>query len=155
VAVTREQMRSVWTELGAALRNIVRRAALGITDPFKAMTMLAKLIRDPKTFGRAFWRAETIVRTEVGRTFSIASQSELERGAKAGVKVRKWWLTAQDERVRETHRQAGDDYGQGAAIPWDQAFMVGGEPLMYPVDPNGSAEETINCRCTSVPVVLD
>ena len=155
VTVTREQIRSVWTELGAALRNIVRRAALGITDPFKAMTMLAKLIRDPKTFGRAFWRAETIVRTEVSRTFSLASQSELERGAKARVKLRKWWLTAGDERVRDSHRQAGEDYGQGEAIAWDALFKVGEDRLLHPLDPNGSAEETINCRCVSVPVVLD
>lgn len=155
VTVTREQVRSVWTELGAALRNIVRRAALGITDPFKAMTMLAKLIRDPKTFGRAFWRAEAIVRTEVSRTFSLASQSELQRGAKAGVKLKKWWLTAGDERVRGTHRQAGQDYGQAEAIAWDAFFQVGDDKLLHPLDPNGSAEETINCRCVSVPVVLD
>ncbi len=155
VTVTREQVHSVWAELGATLRNVVRRAALGITDPFKAMTSLALAIRNPKTFGRAFWRAETIVRTEVNRTFGLASQSELQRGAKAGVKLRKWWLTAGDERVRETHRQAGLDYPQGAAIPWDAFFDVGDDNLLHPLDPNGSPEETINCRCVSVPVVLD
>jgi len=25
--------------------------------------------------------------------------------------------------------------------------------LMYPLDPNGSAENVINCRCTIVPVI--
>lgn len=155
VTVTREQIHSVWTELGASLRTIVRRAALGITDPFKAMTALARIIRDPKTFGRAFWRAETIVRTEVNRTFGIASQSELERATAAGVKVRKWWLTAGDERVRETHRQAGANYPEAEAIPWDGFFKVGDDKLLHPLDPNGSAEETINCRCVAVPKVMD
>ena len=155
VWVTTDQIRDVWGELGSRLKLIIRRAALGVTDPFEAMKALARVIRDPKTFGRAFWRAEAIVRTEVGRAFAIASQDELARAAAAGVKVRKYWLTAADERVRESHRQAGLDYPQSKAIPWDGLFTVGADELRYPKDPNGSAEETINCRCVSVPVVLD
>jgi uncharacterized protein with gpF-like domain len=155
VFVTTDQVRDVWGELGSRLKIIIRRAALGVTDPFAAMKALARVIRDPKTFGRAFWRAETIVRTEVGRAFSIASQDELERAVKAGVDVRKYWLTAADERVRETHREAGRDYTQADAIPWNGLFRVGADELRYPKDPNGSAGETINCRCVSVPVVVD
>jgi len=30
---------------------------------------------------------------------------------------------------------------------------VGGEELMYPRDPNGSPENTINCHCLLVPEV--
>jgi hypothetical protein len=145
VEVTQDQVRDVWGELGSRLKGIIRRAAIGVTDPFSAMRALAKIIRDPKTFGRAFWRAETIVRTEVIRTYSIASQHELERATQAGVKVRKYWLSARDERVRAAHREAGERYGKDAAIPWDAAFEVGGEKLRYPLDPNGSAENTINC----------
>lgn len=155
VFVTTDQVRDVWNELGSRLKTIIRRAALGVTDPFTAMKALARVIRDPKTFGRAFWRAETIVRTEVGRAFAIASQDELGRAAKAGVNVKKYWLTAHDERVRETHRQAGLDYTEMNAIAWDGLFRVGTDKLRYPKDPNGSASETVNCRCTSVPVVVD
>jgi hypothetical protein len=158
VTVTTDQVRDVWGELGSNLKRLVRRAALGVTDPFKAMQQLARLIRDPKTFGRAFWRAESIIRTEVGRAFSIASQDSLEqaaaRGGKSGITIRKYWLTAHDERVRETHRQAGIDYAIGKAIAADAFFVVGGERLKEPLDPNGSAGETINCRCVSVPVVI-
>jgi hypothetical protein len=155
VWVTQDQVREVWGELGSRLKLIIRRTALGVTDPFEAMRALARIIRDPKTFGRAFWRAETIVRTEVGRAFAIASQDELERAHKAGVNVRKYWLTAHDERVRESHRQAGLDYPESKAIAWDGLFEVGDDELRYPKDPNGSPGETINCRCVSVPVVLD
>jgi hypothetical protein len=154
VFVTTDQVRDVWGELGSRLKLIIRRAALGVTDPFEAMKSLARVIRDPKTFGRAFWRAETIVRTEVGRAFQIASQDELERATMAGVEVRKYWLTAHDERVRDTHRQAGLDYVEANAIVWDGLFKVGADELRYPKDPNGSAGETINCRCVSVPVVI-
>lgn len=156
VTVTREQVRSVWTELGAALRGIVRRAALGITDPFKAMTMLARLIRDPKTFGRAFWRAEAIVRTEVGRTFEIASQSERERAEKAGVKVGKYWLhSGRKIHPRPEHIRAGEVYGPKSPIPSKGFFVVGGEKMLHPLDPNASAENTVNCGCSAVPVVME
>ncbi len=156
VTVTREQVRSVWTELGAGLRNIVRRAALGITDPFKAMTMLAKLIRDPKTFGRAFWRAEAIVRTEVSRTFELASNNERERAAKAGVRVGKYWLhSGRKIHPRPTHIAAGETYSSKNAIPQKDYFIVDGEKMLHPLDPNASAENTINCGCTAVPVVME
>jgi hypothetical protein len=155
IEVTRDQVRDVWRELGSGLKSTIRRAALGVQDPLSAMRALARTIRDPKTFGRALWRAEAIVRTEVGRAYQIAGQGELERAAEAGVKVRKYWLTAEDERVREEHQAAGDEYGLGDAIPWDEPFVVGGESLMFPKDPNGSAGNTINCRCASVPVVED
>ena len=155
IDVTTDQVRDVWGELGSKLKMTVRRATLGVSDPYEAMKTLSRSIRDPKTFGRAFWRAEAIVRTEVGRAFSVASQSELERGARAGVKGRKYWLTARDERVRDAHVRAGRDYDEASAIAHDEAFIVDGEPLMFPGDPNGSPGNTINCRCVSVPVVLD
>ena len=33
----------------------------------------------------------------------------------------------------------------------DQPFNVAGEDLMYPRDPNGSPENTINCHCLMRP----
>jgi hypothetical protein len=60
--------------------------------------------------------------------------------------------------VRETHRDAGLEYGPGGStgpIDVDEAYIVGGHSLMFPRDPRGPAEETINCRCVSVPYVED
>lgn len=57
----------------------------------------------------------------------------------------KTWVTAGDERVRDTHADT-----DGQTVPLDQPFDVGGEQLMYPGDPNGSDAEVINCRCTVV-----
>jgi hypothetical protein len=38
--------------------------------------------------------------------------------------------------------------------PIDKPFDVGGEQLMYPGDPDGgSPGNTINCRCTVLPVM--
>ena len=153
IKVTTTQLTDVWNELGAKLKGVIRRTTLGVDDPFKAMQVLSKSISDPKTFGRTETRAEVIVRTEVNRTFSLSTQTRLGQAADAGVTVKKYWLTAGDRRVRPSHVQAGKDYGPANAIPHDKPFIVGGEKLMFPLDPRGSAEETIACRCVSVPQV--
>lgn len=57
------------------------------------------------------------------------------------------WVTVGDENVRPTHVavdfEPKDDFG------WD----VGGEFLKFPGDPNGSAGNIINCRCSVQPVI--
>lgn len=59
----------------------------------------------------------------------------------------KIWLTADDEKVRDTHVQAGDEYGPGAGIPLDEPFQVGDSEMQFPGDQDGAAEEVCNCRC--------
>jgi hypothetical protein len=157
--VTNDQLRSVWSELGTSLKGTVRRAALGIADPFEAMKQVAKTIVNPKVYGSAMARAETIIRTEVNRTFSIATQKRMDQSderLRGGLK--KYWLDADDDRVRDAHREAGKAYGLGGdpgPIPVGKPFIVDGEKLMFPRDPKGSAGNTINCRCVSVPYVGD
>lgn len=159
IEVTNDQLRSVWSELGSRLKATVRRATLGVTDPFTAMTTLARTIKDPKTFGTAMNRAEVIIRTEVNRTFSLSTQSRMEQAnQRLGGELKKYWLTAQDARVRESHVRAGELYapgGETGPIDTDKPFMVGDVALMQPLDPTGPAEETINCRCVSVPWLED
>ena len=57
--------------------------------------------------------------------------------------MEKRWITARDEKVRDTHRQAE---AQGA-IPFESSFSVGGTQMKRPGDPAGGASEVINCRC--------
>jgi hypothetical protein len=153
--VTTDQVRAVWSELGTSLKAQVRRASLGITDQFSSIQVLARAIRDPKTFGRAETRAEVIMRTETGRVFSASSQQSMEQAERSGVTMRKFWLPANDGRTRPTHAAAGVRYNEQHPIKVSKPFIVGGARLMYPHDPAGPAAETINCRCVSVPIVLD
>lgn len=159
VDVTTDQTRRIWSELGASLKGHIRRVTLGVEDPFEAMVRVAKLIRDPKTFGTPMNRAEAIVRTEVNRAFSVASQDRMEQSnERMGGGLKKWWLTAEDARVRPDHADAGARYrpkGSPGPIAVSKPFIVGGEKLMFPRDPAGSAAQTIQCRCVSVPYVED
>ncbi|HQG06748.1 MAG TPA: phage portal protein [Anaerohalosphaeraceae bacterium] len=86
-------------------------------------------------------RAMTIARTQTSSAVSAGRYAGLQTSGAD----RKAWLTAGDERVRDAHRQAEQRYADG--IPSEQPFLIGGEPLMYPGDPNGSAAQIVNCRC--------
>ncbi|MDB4277801.1 phage head morphogenesis protein [Gammaproteobacteria bacterium] len=84
-------------------------------------------------------RSQTIARTEShsssqGISLSVAGESEIPM-----VKV---WLASGGERTREAHNDAN-----GQTVSLASPFIVDGEELDFPGDPNGSAENIINCRC--------
>ena len=84
-------------------------------------------------------RRQTIARTEV---ISANNKASLEAAKQAGMTT-KAWLAALDERTREWHAAA-----DGQTVNMDDQFTVGGELMDAPGDPNASAENLINCRCT-------
>ena len=85
------------------------------------------------------YRAEVIVRTESVR----AANYGVQKGAESyEYEVVKEWVAIRDDRTRHSHRlineqqrDLGDKFSNG---------------LMFPGDPNGSAAEVVNCRCTQV-----
>jgi SPP1 gp7 family putative phage head morphogenesis protein len=89
-------------------------------------------------------RADTIAQTETGGAYSFARNEGMKD---TGVKNKRW-LASPDDRTRISHAEA-----DGQTVPIHEPFVVEGEELMYPGDPNGSAENTINCRCVCVAVV--
>lgn len=91
--------------------------------------------------GAPLSRAKTIARTE-GHRIQQTSTADAQRTAKAkGADVVKQWDAALDGRTRDSHRRV-----DGEVRELDEKFSNG---LMFPGDPNGSAAEVINCRCTS------
>jgi SPP1 gp7 family putative phage head morphogenesis protein len=92
-------------------------------------------------------QALTIARTEAISAFNFAG---VEAWRQSGDVDQLEWLSARDSAVRPTHADAD---GQVAGI--SDGFDVGGETLEYPGDPNGSPDETINCRCTLLPVISE
>lgn len=86
-------------------------------------------------------RAKTIARTE-GHRIQQTSTRDAQQAAKAkGANVLKQWDAALDGRTRDSHRQV-----DGEIRELNEKFSNG---LMFPGDPNGSAAEVVNCRCTS------
>jgi SPP1 gp7 family putative phage head morphogenesis protein len=87
-------------------------------------------------------QARTIARTETASGYSGARTEAMRE---AGIPKHEW-LSARDDRVRASHlidaqvRVIGDPFSNG---------------LMEPHDPSAPREETINCRCVTLPVVED
>lgn len=83
-------------------------------------------------------RARTIARTESAGAMSQGNWDQAQ--AMGDLYQSKEWLAFEDNRTRETHTAC---MAQGR-IPFADRFSNG---LEYPLDPAGSAEEVINCRC--------
>jgi HK97 family phage portal protein len=86
-------------------------------------------------------RSVTIARTEVASSVSTVRYEGM--GAE-GVQKHEW-ITARDESVRPSHSEQ-----EGQVVAMGEAFENG---LLYPCDPTGEPEETINCRCLALPVI--
>jgi len=86
------------------------------------------------------FRTERIVRTEVNRASNWGS---LEGAKSVGMSQDKVWLSAFSMDSRDTHNAA-----DGQKVDINEPFIVGGENLMYPGDPNGSVGNTVNCLCS-------
>lgn len=98
-------------------------------------------------FGISAWRAATIARTEVGKVASFTQVETVKRASiETGAVFKKKWLPFPGERTRESHAAMIDH----PAVPMESEFTVGGEKLDRPRDPNGSAGNIINCRCTLI-----
>jgi len=97
-----------------------------------------------KTLGSNRSRALSIARTQTAGAVGTGRHAGMQQ---AGVK-KKSWVTSGDENVRDSHRNAGSRYADG--IDLNIPYQVGGDMLMYPGDPAGSAAEIVNCRCVSI-----
>lgn len=87
------------------------------------------------------WQAMRIARTET--TFAMNSAKEIA-GEVSGVVLEKIWLGKNDGRERPSHIAMNNK-----TVGQNEMFNVGGVQMKYPGDKeNGTAAETINCRCT-------
>ncbi len=109
----------------------------------KPLSAIADVLRD-KFASAEKYRAALISRTEV---LAASNRADIFAITQAGVAdtLLKCWLTAGDDTVRESHREAEVRYADG--IPIDESFVVNGDEMDAPG--NGSDPgENINCRCT-------
>jgi uncharacterized protein with gpF-like domain len=97
------------------------------------------------------YRLEMIARTE---TIRASNAGSVELYQQWGVRQHEW-LSTDDERTRSPER--GDEFdhvgANGEVVNIGTPFMRTGEPMMFPGDPNGSAANSIQCRCTTIPVI--
>lgn len=85
-------------------------------------------------------RSTVIARTEVISSTNYGGQ---QAALATGLTLTKTWLATSDERTRDGHQEA-----DGQTVNINEPYIVNGEALMFPGDPNGSAANIIQCRCS-------
>jgi hypothetical protein len=102
-------------------------------------------------------RAIIIARTESTRALNAGNyayfQQLIDRSEIRAEQVRRNWIYTKDNRVREEHVAIPGLNKEGVAL--NEAFKTPLGPLMFPGDPNGTAANTINCRCSVSYRILD
>lgn len=151
-------IRGALLQAGTKITNIVettRHDLMGIIDKsWQDGLSIPHTAEALRGYGLSNARATLIARTELigisnggSHAAAATSQSESLTGGDTLPPLLKIWLTAEDELVRDSHVQAGDDYGDGSGIGLEEAFQVGDSEMQYPGDPDGGPEEVCNCRC--------
>jgi hypothetical protein len=137
-------------DAAAKLNAAIQRAFLGGQSLTDIIAQVGRAIGGDKftgLFSPIGARAETVALNEILRVHSIAGQARLEDLAQSVPGVKKQWVHVMAARIpRFSHIRAS---GQIREV--GEPFDVDGEELMYPRDPNGSPENTINCHCVLVP----
>ena len=107
-----------------------------------------------KSFGRKTglysWQMKRIARTETNTASNMAAFESFDN---SNLLIDKVWISALDERTRESHRIL-----HGITKPLNEGFETfdkdgNTEILQMPSDINGSAGNVINCRCTLAPKI--
>ena len=148
VRVFLEARRNLMSNVSQEVFNDIKDAIQAGIDAGESNADLAKRIKT--AFNElSDERAKVVATTETGAAYSYARHEGMKS---LGIEY-KQWLSAQDDRVRRTHRQMDEQ-----VVPMAGTFAVtresdGGLDLMqHPCDPAGSAENCINCRCIAIAV---
>lgn len=108
---------------------------------FSTEMQYTDIARNISALGQASMaRAMRIARTEGGRIQCKADLDCAYRARDLGCDTVKQWNATLDAKTRSSHQQVDKEWKE-----LDEKFSNG---LMYPGDPNGSASEVCNCRCT-------
>ena len=108
---------------------------------------LSKRVRSVENRSRS--SALMVARTETNRVSNRARMDTYDRAEALGFNVRKQWISTSDSRTRDSHADMN-----GQTVDKDEPFISGdGNELDFPGDPNAPPEDTINCRCATIPVL--
>jgi len=128
---TREQLRAI----------LLQQAENNLTTS-QVMTLI-------EARGLPRWRGELIARTETSHAANVGS---MVGALDTGLKCRKEWQSAQDNRTRREPRDTTDHlHMNGVTAEMDENFQVpskmGSDAMLHPGQPGAPAAQVCNCRC--------
>lgn len=131
--VTRIMADKIDTQLGLVM--------MGVQPLDMAITVITNILDEAERS-----RAIAILRTEISRANSIASDLRKRSAATVLPGMKKQWRKGARKHPRETHV-----FADGQVQELDNPFMIGSVPMMHPHDPSAPVGEVINCGCMSLP----
>lgn len=91
-------------------------------------------------------KMDMFARTAVTGAQNAGRVERMKETEEAGIKVKKKWLAAHDNRTRDTHADL-----DGQEVDADQKFKtMDGREIDYPGDPTADPDLVYNCRCTLI-----
>lgn len=164
---TLELLTQPMQQFASTTKVLLRGVALAGDQKFEAIQKLQAQI-EGQGMDSAQYKAERIIRTELGRVFNQATYDRLVSLANDFGFLRKGWRAAGDTRTRIGHREAARTYARGSGIPMAERFQIkvydergkqakllGNAMLRFPLDPlvkpdgRVGAAATIMCRCNA------
>ena len=139
-----ELIRGVSDQARELITREITLGAMGAKTPNEVMKGIDAAFGRPGVRKGISLRAESIARTELKRVQSFATDARLKQAAEVVKELEQEWAWSGVSRIE--HAMAD---GQTRKI--GRPFDVGGEGLMFPRDPAGSPENTINCGCDAIP----
>jgi hypothetical protein len=140
--------RALSRELRDARFDGTVRRAISQGKPLSAKQVEGMVSRYRERFIRH--RATSISRTESMRAVTVGQQAAVRQMLASRAideqRIRRFWVNTKDKRTRDSHRRVPDMNPEGVAFGESYQTPLG--PLAFPRDPNGTATNTINCRCT-------
>ncbi len=144
--VKQEMIRQRITNIAATTRQQIVEIVLRGQEDGVSVSDIADMILEAAP-NIALWRGPLIARTE---THGAANAGAYRAAQETGLQLRKEWISVIDDRTRDPHLAAN-----GQVVDQNEPFIVNDEPLMFPGDPSGSADNIINCRCAMGHIVVD
>lgn len=144
---TADMVTNLGKDAGRKISQEISMGIIGKKSPYEVMGAVGRNLKDKSIFKSIAARAETITRNEAGRVLEMAGQARRERAAEIVPGLGKEWKHSPYAKVPRLSHLRADSQKRKV----DEDFDVGGEKLSFPRDPKGSAKNTINCNCYSIP----
>jgi len=136
------ELKEALSNYGPTAKKRIRSALLSGLSQGKSYDQMARDLK--KVMNKIYSSAITIVRTEGQSAINAGQSLAYARAQENGVKGNEMWDSTRDQKTRYDHRHADGKFRNE-----NGKFWVGGEEADYPGDPNLSAENRINCRCST------
>lgn len=137
-----DRLKAATSEAAARVRGSLGLVLVGAKQHSEAITDVEAAMETTRS------RALRIVRTEVGRAFSVSAQERKMMASAYLPGLKKQW-----RRSGKLHSRKRHDAIDGQTRDVEQPFIINGLELMYPRDPAAPASETISCGCLSLPIM--